>query len=145
MWSLTTPTFCMNAYTLVGPTKRYPCDFNCLANASACGVDLGRSATNRGARLRVLSYDLASATRLGDADIMARALSTVAWILARLRMIEASWTSRSTSRSVITATLVGSKSRNAFRNASRFWNTVDQLSPTSNTPRVRASNIADWS
>ena len=23
-WSLTTPTFCMNAYTLVGPTKRYP-------------------------------------------------------------------------------------------------------------------------
>src|SRR6266542_1282322 len=24
MWSLTTPTFCMNAYTLVGPTKRYP-------------------------------------------------------------------------------------------------------------------------
>jgi Bacterial regulatory proteins, luxR family len=32
---LTTPTFCMNAYTLVGPTKRYPCDFNCFANASA--------------------------------------------------------------------------------------------------------------
>jgi hypothetical protein len=22
----------MNAYTLVGPTKRYPCDFNCFAN-----------------------------------------------------------------------------------------------------------------
>src|SRR6266498_5522348 len=42
MWSLTTPTFCMNAYTLVGPTKRYPCDFNCFANASVCGVDLGR-------------------------------------------------------------------------------------------------------
>jgi hypothetical protein len=40
----------MNAYTLVGPTKRYPCDFNCFANASACGVDLGRSATDRGAR-----------------------------------------------------------------------------------------------
>src|SRR5206468_285911 len=48
MWSLTTPTFCMNAYTLVGPTKRYPCDFNCFANASACGVDLGRSARDRG-------------------------------------------------------------------------------------------------
>jgi hypothetical protein len=28
-WSLTTPTFCMNAYTLVGPTNRYPCAFNC--------------------------------------------------------------------------------------------------------------------
>src|SRR2546422_2503567 len=55
MWSLTTPTFCMNAYTLVGPTKRYPCDFNCFANASACGVDLGRSASDRGARLRVIS------------------------------------------------------------------------------------------
>jgi len=24
---LTTPTFCMNAYTLAGPAKRYPCDF----------------------------------------------------------------------------------------------------------------------
>jgi hypothetical protein len=35
----------MNAYTLVGPTKRYPCDFNCLENASACGVDLARSAS----------------------------------------------------------------------------------------------------
>src|SRR6267143_2677050 len=44
MWSLTTPTFCMNAYTLLGPTKRYPCDFNCFANASACGVEVGRSA-----------------------------------------------------------------------------------------------------
>jgi hypothetical protein len=55
MWSLTTPTFWMKAYTLVGPTKRYPCDFNWCANASACGVDAGRSAMDRGARLRVLS------------------------------------------------------------------------------------------
>jgi hypothetical protein len=31
----------MKAYTLVGHTKRYPCDFSCLANTSACGVDLG--------------------------------------------------------------------------------------------------------
>ncbi len=31
----------MNAYTLVGPTKRYPCDFSCFANASACGVEAG--------------------------------------------------------------------------------------------------------
>src|SRR5256885_16715462 len=134
----------MNAYTLVGPTKRYPCDFNCFANASACGVDLGRSAADRGARLRVISKDFASATRLGDAEIIARALSTVAWILLRLRMIEASCTRRSTSRSVMVAILAGSKCRNAFRNASRFWNTVDQLSPTSKTPSVRASNIADW-
>ena len=94
MWSLTTPTFCMNAYTLVGPTNRYPCDFNCLANASACGVDVGRSVRDRGARLRVLAYDLASVARLGDADLMARAFSTAAWILARLRMIEGSCTSR---------------------------------------------------
>src|SRR6185437_8801416 len=71
----------MNAYTLVGPTKRYPCDFNCLANASACGVDFGRSATDRGARSRVIRQDFARAVRLGDADIIARALSTVAWIL----------------------------------------------------------------
>ena len=28
---------------------------SCLANASACGVDVGRSATDRGARLRVIS------------------------------------------------------------------------------------------
>src|SRR4029077_1422196 len=90
MWSLITPTFCMNAYTLVGPTKRYPCDFSCFANASACWVEVGRSARDPGARLRVISYDFASAARLGDADDIARALSTVAWILPRLRMIEAS-------------------------------------------------------
>src|SRR6267143_1838163 len=60
-------------------------------------------------------------------------------------MIEASCTSRSTSRAVIAATLATSKPRNAFRNASRFPNTIDQLSPTSNTPRVSASNIADSS
>jgi hypothetical protein len=33
----------------------HACDFNCLANASACGVDLDRSAMDRGARLRVVS------------------------------------------------------------------------------------------
>src|SRR6266487_4451843 len=60
MWSLTTPTFCMNAYTLVGPTKRYPCDFNCFANASACGVDLGSSATDRGARLGMIDVSCTS-------------------------------------------------------------------------------------
>ena len=60
---------------------------------------------------------------------------------ARLRMIEASCTSRSTSRAVIAATLATSKPRNAFRNASRFPNTIAQLSPTWNTPRVSASNM----
>ncbi len=135
----------MNAYTLVGPTKRYPCDFSCFANASDCVVDLGRPAIERGARLRVTAYEFASAERLGDADNIARALSTVAWILPRLRTIEASWTSRSTSRSVMAATLATSKPWNAFRNASRFPKTIDQLSPTSNTPRVSASNNADLS
>jgi hypothetical protein len=43
----------LNAYTLVGPTKRYPCDFNCFANAPASGVNVGRSARDRGARVRV--------------------------------------------------------------------------------------------
>src|SRR5439155_11097839 len=103
----------MNAYTLLGPTKRYPCDFNCFANASACGVDLGSAATDRGARLVMISKDFASATRLGDADIIARALSTAAWILARLRMIDASCTSRSMSPAVIAATLATSKPWNA--------------------------------
>jgi hypothetical protein len=65
---LITPAFCMNAYTLVGPTKRYPCDFSCLANACACGVDVGRPAMDRGARSRVIWQDRASTTRLGDAD-----------------------------------------------------------------------------
>lgn len=53
--------------------------------------------------------------------------------------------SLSTSRSVIAASLAMSKPRNAARNASRLPNTIDQLSPTSNTPRVSASNIADSS
>ena len=42
-------------YRFVGPTKRYPCDFSCFANASACGVEVGRSASDCGARLRVSS------------------------------------------------------------------------------------------
>ena len=39
------------------------------------------------------------------ATLIARAFSTVAWILAPLRMIEGSWSSRSTSCSVMEATL----------------------------------------
>jgi hypothetical protein len=87
----------------------------------------------------------ASAARLGDADRIARAFSTVAWIFARLRMIERSCTSRSTSRSVIAATRTMSKPWKALRNASRLPNTIDQLSPASNTPRVSASSRADSS
>jgi len=60
-------------------------------------------------------------------------------------MIEASCTSRSTSSLVIAPTLAASKLRNAFRNASRFPNTIAQLNPTWNTPRVSASNSADSS
>lgn len=52
MWSLTTPTFCLKAYTLVGPTKRYACDLSCFENASASGVDAGGSASERGACFR---------------------------------------------------------------------------------------------
>src|SRR5437870_5450027 len=115
----------MKAYTLVGPTKRYPRDFSCLANDSARGVEVGSSARERGARLRLLSYDLASATRLGDADLIACALSIVASILARFRMIDGSCSSRSTSRSVIAATLAMSKPCKALRNASRLLNTID--------------------
>src|SRR5689334_10226115 len=118
----------MNAYMLVGPTKRYPCDFSCLENASAAGVDVGRSARDRGPRFRSVAYDLASAARLGDADLVARAFAMVAWILARLRMIEASCTSRSMSRSVIAATRRISKPWNALRNPSRLPKTIDQLS-----------------
>ncbi len=136
------PTFCMNAYTLVGPTKRYPCAFSCPASPAACGVDEGMSAMDRGAALLVRSEDLASAGRLGDADIIARALSMVALIFARLRMIDGFWTRRSTSSSVIAATLATLKLWNASRKASRLPKTTDQLKPTSNTPRVSASNMA---
>jgi hypothetical protein len=52
MWSMTTPAFCMNAYTLVGAMKRYPWDFSRTANAVACGVVVGTSATVRRARVR---------------------------------------------------------------------------------------------
>src|SRR5262249_39532203 len=44
------------------------------------------------------------AARLGDADLIARAFSTVAWILERLRMIEGPSTRRSTPSSVNAAT-----------------------------------------
>ena len=54
MWSLTTPTFCMKAYTLVGPMKRYAWDFSCLERVSASGVVVGTSAVDRGARVRLV-------------------------------------------------------------------------------------------
>jgi hypothetical protein len=55
MWSLTMPTFCMKAYTLVGPTNRYPCDFSSFASASASGVVVGTSAADRGDRMRSIA------------------------------------------------------------------------------------------
>jgi hypothetical protein len=60
-------------------------------------------------------------------------------------MIDASCVNRSASLSVMAAILTMSKSWNAVRKASRLLNTIDQLSPTWNTPRVSASNIARWS
>src|SRR5437016_6163106 len=95
----------MNAYTLVGPTKRYPCDFNCFANASACVVDLGRSATDRGARLRVVFEGFESGKGLGGADMIAGALVTGPWNFPTLPMIEGSLTRRLTAPAVIAGTL----------------------------------------
>ena len=60
---------------------------------------------------------------------IARAFSAVAWILAPLRIIEGSCSSRPMSRSVIAATRATSKSWKVFRSASRLPNTTDQLSP----------------
>jgi len=103
------------------------------------------SAMDRGASACAGSYDSASAGKRGDADIIARALSIVALILARLRMIAGFWTSWSTSWSVMAATSATRKSWNTSRKASRLPKTTDQLSPASNTPRVSASNMADSS
>src|ERR1700687_5539600 len=135
MLALTTPTFCMHAYTLVDPMKQCPCALSCLERLSASGVVVGTSAADRGARLRLVVYESASATRFGEADLIALALSMVAWILARLRMIDGSCSRRSTSRSVIAETLATSKPWKACRKASRLPKTTDQLSPTSNTPK----------
>ncbi|MDX6580405.1 MAG: hypothetical protein QOJ47_1954, partial [Gaiellales bacterium] len=45
MWSLTTPMFCMNAYTLVGPMKAVP------LVVKALGVEPTELNANRYARL----------------------------------------------------------------------------------------------
>src|ERR1700692_4434738 len=103
----------MKAYTLVGPTNRYPCDFSSFASASACGVVVGTAATDRGDRTLSIAYERARAARLGEADLIARALSIVAWIFPRLRMIEGFSINRSTSRCFIAATLPTSKPRKA--------------------------------
>jgi len=56
MWSLTTPTFCMNAYTLVGPTKRLPLRLQLLGERLRLGGRLGQGRRlTGGARLRVIS------------------------------------------------------------------------------------------
>ena len=107
------------------------------------GVVVGTSA-DRGERARSAAKERARAPRLGVAELIARALSIVAWILARFRMIERSCTSRSTSRPVIATTLSTSKPWNARMKASRLLNTTLQLRPTWNTPNVNASNSADW-
>ncbi len=70
---------------------------------------------------------------------MARALARVASILRRLRTIEASAISRSTSAWSYAAIRSGSKPSKAARNAGRLRRIVTQLSPDWNASRVRRS------
>src|SRR4051794_41850876 len=51
-WSLTTPTACISAYIVVGPTKAKPRRLSSLASAFDSGVEAGRSFSVRGALWR---------------------------------------------------------------------------------------------
>ncbi len=72
--------------------------------------------------------------------LMRFAFSIVASIFMRLRMIDASCISRSTSRASRRATFSILNSRNAFRNASWRLRMVSQLRPAWLISRIRRSN-----
>ena len=89
-----------------GPTNRYPWSFSSFARASASGVVDGKSAVDRGDTDPVDSRTSVREQR-GSARRTSWPGRYRSWrgFLARFRMIEGSCNNRSTSRSVIAATL----------------------------------------
>ena len=133
MWSLTTPIACINAYTVVGPTKRHPRrlrSFDSRTEAAVCdgsGTALTASSSPPAGsnpqmyRANEPNSSINSPHRC--------ALLMVASILPRWRTMPASPSKRATSASSNCATVAGSNPANARRKFSRLRRMVIQLSP----------------
>jgi hypothetical protein len=137
---------------VVGPTKRKPAFFSALASAAASATWAGTSAKLAGAAraggrwAHTISFSGVPASRRST---VARALAIVASILARLRTIPASPSSRSTSSGPKRAIASGSKPAKAARKASRLRRMVSQDSPdwkaSSETRSKRPrSSVTGW-
>ena len=136
------PVACIRAYAVVGPTKANPRFLIALASAVDSGVTAGTSANDLSRRfLGAGANDHSRSESPSGTSSAARALRIAASILARLRTIPASLSSRSTSAASKSATAGIEKSANAARNAGRLRRMVIQDSPDWNASRVSRSNI----
>ena len=119
----------MNAYTIVGPTKRKPRRRSSFESASDSGVFAGISANERGRRRGAGANDQTRSSRPSGSSSAARAFPIAASILPRWRTIPASPRRRSTSASPNAATAAMRKPAKAARNASRLRRIVIHASP----------------
>jgi hypothetical protein len=137
------PSACMAAYIVVGPTKRNPSRSIAFDKAVDSGVADCRSPNRRGAgRLRLPlrggsndHTNAASVPYRSCTSTVARAFAMVASILPRWRTMSASPSRRSTSRGPYRATLAGTKPANARRKPSRLRRIVSHDRPDWNPSR----------
>ena len=127
---------------VVGPTKVKPARLSAFESATDPDERVGMSASVRGSGSASGRCDQTRSGRppSGRSATVARALTTVASILRRLRTIPASSIKRATSVSSKDATASGSKSAKADRKFSRLRRIVTQLSPDWNASRLSRSN-----
>ena len=130
---------------MVGPTKAKPRFLSSLESAFDSGEVVCISSVEAGAGGESGANDSTSASSpsCSRSATVARALTMVAEILARLRTIRASCISRASSSSPNAAMASGSKPWNTSRNASRLLRIVDHDSPDWNASRVSRSRYAD--
>ena len=140
------PTACMNAYTMVGPTKLKPCAFNAFDINRAASVSVGTSVLSRkfvriGRPSTKSHRKVANEPRSWIAS-HALALRTDASIFERLRTMPGSAISASIFSGPHEAITSGLNPSNAVRKFSRLRRIVIQASPAWNPSRISFSNSA---
>ena len=139
----TMPMASISANIVVGPTHRNPRAFSSFDSATDSSLELGTSDGVTGAGVSAGWKLHTNSARSVPSDLsatVARALSIVARIFARLRMMPASSSRRATSSSPNAATASGSNSANAARKVGLLRSTVAQLRPDWNASRLSLSN-----
>ena len=130
---MTKPSDCIAAYIVVGPTNLKPRLINSFESACDSGVEAGKSPNVFGALPGLMGandqINLESEPTSCCTLSVALALPIVASIFARLRTMPSLFIRRSMFLSLNLATLIGSKSLNAVRNASRLRRIVSHDRP----------------